>query len=73
MATVGFEGFDRYIEEAFSPVGSWSEQIEPSALITAGATLAYHSFLGPLTFDLSWANDIDKFRLFFGLGLQLNP
>lgn len=72
IASVGFEDFKYYIEDAFSPDGNWSEGVETSTVASLGATLAYHSFLGPVTFDFSWVNDVDKVRLFFGLGIQLN-
>ena len=74
IASVGRGDFDDYIEDAFSPSGSWSDpdDIETSAVISAGATFAYHSILGPINFDVSWANDIDKVRVFFSVGLILN-
>lgn len=72
IASVGFEKFDEYIEDAFFPNGNWAEQFETSNLISFGATASYDSYLGPLNFDVSWVNDINKVRLFFSLGLQLN-
>ncbi len=72
IASVGFGGFGDYIDDAFSPDGHWQEMIETSALMSAGATFSYYSFLGPIDFDVSWVNDINKVRLFFSIGLQLN-
>ncbi len=74
IASVGFGDFNDYMEDAFSPSGSWSDpgDIETSAVISAGATFAYHSILGPINFDVSWVNDIDKVRVFFSVGLILN-
>ena len=72
IASVGFESFNDYIKEAFSPNGKWSESLDTSALISAGATAAYHSYLGPITFDVSYVNDINKVRVFFSVGLVLN-
>jgi NTE family protein len=72
IASIGFEDFNDYIEDAFSPSGRWSEGFETSALISAGAQFAYHSFLGPLNFDVSWVNDVDKVRVFFSVGLTFN-
>jgi NTE family protein len=72
LATVGDIGFNDYIENAFSPVGSWEEGFEASTLMSAGATFAYHSILGPVNFDVSWVNDINKVRVFFSVGLILN-
>jgi len=72
LASVGFEDFTDYIDDAFTPSGRWSDGIETSAIISAGAQFAYNSFLGPLNFDVSWVNDIDKVRLFFSIGLTFN-
>ena len=72
VASIGYDGFNGYIEDAFSPSGSWAEGIESSALMSAGATFAYHSILGPVNFDVSWVNDINKVRVFFSVGLILN-
>lgn len=72
LASVGFGDFADYFEDAFSPSGRWSDGIETSALISAGAQFAYNSFLGPLNFDVSWVNDVDKVRVFFSLGLTFN-
>ncbi len=71
-ASVGFEDFDEYIKDVFSPKGSWSEQFETSSLFSLGTTFSYHSYLGPVNFDVSWVNDINKVRVFFSIGLQLN-
>ena len=72
LASVGFYDFSDYIKDAFSPSGSWSEGYETSSVISAGATFSYHSFLGPLDIDVSWVNDVDKVRIYFGVGLMLN-
>ncbi len=74
IASVGQGDFNDYIEDAFSPSGSWSDEseIEASAVMSAGATFAYHSLLGPINFDVSWVNDINKVRVFFSIGLILN-
>lgn len=72
LSSVGFGDFNEYIKDAFSPNGNWTEKFETSTLMSAGATLSYHSFLGPVDFDVSWVNDIDKVRLFFSVGLKFN-
>ena len=72
IASVGFIDFDDYIEDAFSPEGDWTNQFETSAIIASGLTVSYHSILGPVTFDLSYVNKIDKLRLFFSVGLLFN-
>ncbi len=45
---------------------------ETSTLFSVGTTFSYHSFLGPVNFDLSWVNKISKVRVFFSIGLMLN-
>jgi NTE family protein len=72
VASIGYQDFNDYIGNAFSPSGKWSYGYETSAIISAGATFAYHSFLGPVNFDVSWVNDINKVRVFFSVGLLLN-
>ncbi|MHC0440102.1 patatin-like phospholipase family protein [Flavobacterium sp. 3-210] len=73
IATVGFDTFDDYVDHAFSPKGNWDDNIEPSLVISGGAAISYQSILGPIHFDTSWINNIDKVRLFFSVGLSLNP
>ena len=72
LASVGFGDFQDYLEDAFTTPGKWSEGFETSAIISAGAQFAYNSFLGPLNFDVSWVNDVDKVRVFFSIGLTFN-
>lgn len=71
FASVGFQGFEAYINSVFSSKGSWTDQFSTSSLFAMGATAAYDSFLGPINFDISWVNDINKVRLFFSIGLFL--
>ena len=72
FASVGFDDLSNYFEDAFSPSGSWPQGFETSGVFSAGATFAYHSFLGPVNFDVSYVNEIDKIRVFFSVGLLLN-
>ena len=72
IASVGFQNFNNYIDDAFSPKGNWENHIETSLLMSAGATFSYYTFLGPIIFDTSWVNEIDKVKLFFSIGLTLN-
>ena len=58
-------------KNAFSPNGTWTENFETSTLMSVGANGSYHSFLGPINFDLSWVNKINKVRVFFSVGLTL--
>ena len=71
VASLGFDDFNEYIKNAFSPNGTWTENFETSTLMSVGANVSYHSFLGPINFDLSWVNKINKVRVFFSVGLTL--
>lgn len=73
IATVGFGNFNDYIGKVFSPKGSWDRNNEPSLVLSGGAAISYESILGPIHFDTSWINNADKVRLFFSVGLSLNP
>ncbi|WP_431243969.1 patatin-like phospholipase family protein [Flavobacterium sp. P21] len=73
IATVGFGTFNDYIDHAFNPKGNWDDNFEPSLVISGGSAISYQSILGPIHFDASWINNIDKVRLFFSVGLSLNP
>lgn len=72
LATVGFADFSNYVDDAITPDGSWDETMEPSFVFSAGITTSMNTFLGPIDFDISYINDVDKIRFFFGLGLQFN-
>ena len=72
IASVGFNDFNEYIKDAFSPNGNWQENFETSLLLSAGATFSYNSLLGPVNFDVSWVNNIDKIRLTFSVGIPFN-
>src|SRR5690554_100710 len=72
IASVGFGSFEDYIKDAFTPSGKWTDYDQPSVLVSGGVSLAYNSLIGPISFDVSWVNNIDKVRLFFGVGFQLN-
>jgi len=73
IATVGFQNFNLYIGDAFSPKGNWDSNTENSLLMSGGAAVSYLSILGPIHFDASWINNIDKVRLFFSVGFSFNP
>ena len=72
LASVGFTYFEEYIEDAFWPKGTWTDKIETSTLFSVGSTFSYHSILGPINFDVSYVNEIHKFRLYFSVGLLFN-
>jgi NTE family protein len=73
IASVGFSNFNEYIGDAFSPKGNWDRGLETSLLLSGGAAVSYQSILGPIHFDTSWINNIDKVRLFFSVGFSFNP
>lgn len=73
IATVGFKNFNEYIGDAFHPKGNWDYNEETSLLLSGGAAISYQSILGPIHFDASWINNIDKVRLFFSVGFSFNP
>lgn len=73
MATVGFDNFNEYIDKVFTPKGNWDQNLEPSLVLSSGAAISYQSILGPIHFDASWINNIDKTRLFFSVGFSFNP
>jgi NTE family protein len=73
IASVGYGTFTDYIDNAFTPNSNWQDTYETSLLMSAGAGISYNSFLGPINFDMSWVNDINKVRLFFSVGFVFNP
>ena len=72
IASVGFTNFDNYIDDAFFPKGDWEDKMETSLLMSAGATFSYNSLLGPVNFDISYINDVNKLRLYFSVGFLFN-
>lgn len=73
IASVGYKNFNEYIGDAFSPKGNWDHGAETSLILSGGAALSYQSILGPIHFDTSWINNIDRVRLFFSVGFSFNP
>lgn len=73
IASVGFGNFNEYIGDAFNPKGNWDHISETSLLLSGGGAISYQSILGPIHFDTSWINNIDKVRLFFSVGFSFNP
>ncbi len=73
IATVGFDNFNEYIKNAFHPDGDWQNHTQTSLLMSAGGAASYLSILGPINFDVSWVNQLDKARVFFSIGLLFNP
>ncbi|MDP5199372.1 patatin-like phospholipase family protein [Flavobacterium sp. DG2-3] len=73
VATVGFDTFNEYLDHAFNPKGKWDDNMDTSLVLSGGAAISYQSILGPIIFDTSWINNIEKVRLFFSVGLSFNP
>jgi NTE family protein len=73
IASVGFGNFNEYIADVSKTKGSWDDNKETSLLMSGGAAISYQSILGPIHFDTSWINNIDKVRLFFSVGFSFNP
>jgi NTE family protein len=72
LASVGDIGFKDYMKNAFSPKDKWQNLNEASLLLSGGITTSYNSFLGPVSIDISYVNDISKVRILFGIGIPLN-
>lgn len=72
IGSVGFNNFEDYFEDFFSPNGDWDQNLSTSLLTTVGITASYNSILGPVDFDISFVNNVSKVRLFFGVGLHFN-
>ena len=72
ISTVGFQDINNYLSNIFTPTGKWVDFAETSLLTTAGITTSYNSIIGPVDFDVSWANNISGARLFFAVGYQFN-
>jgi NTE family protein len=73
IASVGFGNFNEYIADVSNTKGNWDDNKETSLLMSGGAAISYLSILGPIHFDTSWINNIDKVRLFFSVGFSFNP
>jgi len=71
-ASVGFEDFNSFFDDAFSPKGDWENANDTSFIFAAGATIGYDSLLGPINLGASWTNEIDKVRYFLSVGIPLN-
>ena len=69
---MGFGSFEDYIKNVVPAKGQWQDFKDVSFLLSSGLTIGYDSILGPVTFDVSWVNDMDKIRFFFGVGFPLN-
>lgn len=72
FAAVGFNKLENYIENVFSTNADWQDQKDARYLFSSGATIGYDSILGPVTLDISWVNDVNKIKIFFGVGFQLH-
>lgn len=69
FGSLGYGDFSGYISNIFK---SSAENGLTGTLFSAGFTSSYMSILGPIDLDISWINDINELRVFFGLGYQFN-
>ena len=60
------------MDNLFTTNPHWQDQKDTRYIFSSGATLGYDSILGPVTLDVSWVNDVNKLKIFFGVGFQLN-
>jgi NTE family protein len=72
VASVGFQDFREFKNHFLSPKGKWQAQESTSLLVSAGATISYNTFLGPIIFDTSWVKN-NNLNFFFSIGLLFNP
>ena len=72
VAVVGFNGLESYVSNAFTAKSQWQDFTGVRQVLSSGLTVGYNSILGPINFDVSWVNDVDKIRFFFGVGFPLN-
>jgi NTE family protein len=73
IASVGFGNFNEYIADVSNTKAKWDNNKETSLLMSGGAAISYQSILGPIHFDTSWINNIDRVRFFFSVGFSFNP
>jgi NTE family protein len=72
LAAVGHGKFDNYVSNLFDATSNWRAYKDVGLLLSSGVNFGYNSILGPVTFDVSWVNDLDKARISFGVGFPLN-
>lgn len=72
VATVGFRDFKDYAKNVLNTRGRWQDASISSLLFSSGLSLGYDSILGPVNLDVSWVNDVNKLRLYFGVGFQFS-
>tara|TARA_B100000809_G_scaffold249300_1_gene280424 strand:- start:23752 stop:26073 length:2322 start_codon:yes stop_codon:yes gene_type:complete len=72
MGLVGFSNIGSFINNYTNPNGKWVDESKTSILATVGLTTSYNSILGPMDFDISWANNINGSKLFFAIGYHYN-
>ncbi|WP_191859148.1 patatin-like phospholipase family protein [Hanstruepera ponticola] len=72
FASVGFTNTSDYFNDFFKQQNNWTETQETSYLLSSGMTLSYDSLLGPVNFDVSYVNDVEKLQLFLSVGLIFN-
>lgn len=72
VAIVGFRDFKEFQNNFLTHQANWQNREQTGLIYSSGATISYNTFLGPITFDASYAKN-NNFRLFFSIGLLFNP
>lgn len=72
FATVGFKDFSNYLSNILNTKGRWADADTPSFIFSSGLNVGYKSILGPVNFDLSWVNAVEKTRVYFGVGFHFH-
>ena len=72
-AAFGYGSHNDFFEDKLVPRSKLNTVDEVNKFVyTLGATASYNSILGPVNFDVSYANGANNLRLFFGVGLFFN-
>ena len=71
FASLGYEGLQEYFEDFSDQSTEWSLGVEPTLLWSLGSTFSYDSYVGPVHIDFSYVSGIEKFRVFFSVGIPL--
>lgn len=70
-ASLGYGNFRDFIGKALSPNTRWDNLSDTGFLTSFGTTFSYNSIIGPIDLDFSWINNINKLRVFLGVGFAL--
>ena len=67
-ASVSNRDFKSFSKGVFSGGDNWQSLTMARNIVSVGTTTAYNSILGPVIFDVSWVNGINKVRSSFSVG-----